>query len=131
VKRKRAFLLFILLLALPACHSNPHSGDPRSQRSFNEICALISGKTMVEVEAILGKPNARERLPVGDWRWVWWNYTALKGDSYPPEIRDKPVHLEVVFSRPREAQVADTQWRVDGPLAVSYELPQLPSTGAF
>lgn len=78
---------------------------------------------MAEVEEILGKPNAREKLPVGDWRWIWWNYTSLKGDNYPPEIRNQPVHLEIVFSSPGKAQAPDSQWRVDGPLAVSYALP--------
>src|SRR5437763_110094 len=125
VKRKIALALAVLLVAILACHSE----RPRSDKSFDEICRLVSGKTADEVEAILGKPNAREKLPLGDWRWVWWNYTALKGDNYPPEVRDKPVHLEIMFSG--QAQVPESQWRVGGPLAVSYALPQMPTTGAL
>jgi len=120
-----SFISMICCLALLSCRSGPHS-----RRSFDEICSLVSGKTAVEVEELLGKPDAQEKLPIGGWRWVWWNYTSLQGDKYPPELRDKPVHLEIVFSNPREAQVPDSQWRVDGPLAVSYMLPQ-PAAGSL
>jgi hypothetical protein len=115
----------IVLVAIVACHSE----RPRSDKSFDEICHLVSGKTTTEVEAILGKPDAREKLELGDWRWVWWNYTILKGDNYPPEVRNKPVHLEIMFSS--QAQVPDSQWRVGGPLAVSYAIPQVPTAGAL
>jgi len=124
VKRKIVLALAVLLAAILACHSRP-----RSDKSFDEICRLVSGKTAVEVEAILGKPDTREKLQLGDWRWVWWNYTALKGDNYPPEVRNKPVHLEIMFSS--QAQVPDSQWRVGGPLAVSYAIPQVPAAGAL
>ena len=126
MKRKMAHALSILLVAILACHSESR---PRSDKSFDDICRLVSGKTAAEVEAILGKPNTREKLAVGDWRWVWWNYTFLKGDNYPPEIRDKPVHLEIMFSS--QAQVPDSQWRVGGPLAVSYAIPQVSTAGAL
>jgi hypothetical protein len=125
VKRKLALILGALLVAVLACHSE----RPRSDKSFDEICRLVSGKTTTEVEAILGKPNTREKLPLGDWRWVWWNYTILKGDNYPPEVRNKPVHLEIMFSS--QTQVPDTQWRVGGPLAVSYAFPQVPTSSAL
>jgi hypothetical protein len=120
-----ALVFGVLLVAVLACHSE----RPRSDKSFDEICRLVSGKTTEEVEAILGKPDAQEKLPLGDWRWVWWNYTSLKGDNYPPEVRNKPVHLEIMFSS--QAQVPDSQWRVGGPLAVSFAMPQVPATGAL
>ncbi|HEX4959631.1 MAG TPA: hypothetical protein VF173_02245 [Thermoanaerobaculia bacterium] len=121
-----ALALAMLLVAILACHSESR---PRSDKSFDEICRLVSGKTAAEVEAILGKPNTHEKLPLGDLRYVWWNYTALKGDNYPPEVRDKPVHLEIMFSS--QAAVPESQWRVGGPLAVSFALPQVPATGAM
>jgi hypothetical protein len=120
-----ALVFGVLLMAVLACHSE----HPRSDKSFDEICRLVSGKTTEEVKAILGKPDTAEKLPLGDWRWVWWNYTILKGDNYPPEVRNKPVHLEIMFSS--QAQVPDSQWRVGGPLAVSYAMPQVPATGAL
>lgn len=129
MERKTAFVLIaVCFSALLACYSDPQG--PRSQRSFDEIYRLVSGKTATEVETILGKPNTQEKLPMGDWRWVWWSYTSLQGDKYAPEVRDKPVHLEIVFSSPRGAQVPDSQWRVDGPLAVSYVFPQ-PAAGSL
>lgn len=126
MERKWFCVSMICCLSLLACRSSPHS-----RRSFDEICNLVSGKTTVEVEALLGKPNTQEKLPMGDWRWVWWDYTSLQGDKYPPELRDKPVHLEIVFSSPRGAQLPDSQWRVDGPLAVSYVLPLPAAAGSL
>lgn len=128
MKRKVALALGACLLAVVACHPGP-----RSDKSFDEICALVSGKTAAEVEAILGRPDSREKLAIGDWRWIWWNYTFLSGDSYSPEVRGKVVHLEIMFSNPaQEKMVPDSQWRVGGPLAVSYTIPQLqPATGSL
>ena len=98
-----------------------------SQQSFDDICLKVDGKTTAEVAELLGKPDSQEKLPIGELRWIWWNYTFLKGDNYPPEIRDKPIHLEIMFSNPSEAEeVPDSQWKVSGPLAVSYAIPQVP-----
>ena len=127
MKCKMTSILAILLAVILACRSGSHR--PRSDKSFDEICRLVSGKTTREVEAILGKPDTQQKLQLGDWRWVWWNYTVLKGDNYPPEVRDRPVHLEIMFSS--QAAVPDSQWRVAGPLAVSYAIPQLPTAGAL
>jgi hypothetical protein len=110
--------LGICLIVLSSCRSGA-----RSEKSFDEICDRVSGKTAAEVEALLGNPDAREKLPIGDWRWVWWNYTFLDGDNYPPELRGKVVHLEIMFSNPMHVDIPDSQWRVGGPLAVSYAVP--------
>jgi hypothetical protein len=107
------------LIVLSACHSGA-----RSASSFDEISSEVSGKTAAEVEALLGRPDAREKLPIGDWRWVWWNYTFLDGDNYPPEFRGKVVHLEIMFSDPGHFEAPDSQFRVIGPLAVSYAIPR-------
>jgi len=109
----------VCLIASLACQSGA-----RSRRSFDEISGQVAGKTAAEVEALLGRPDAREKLPIGDWRWIWWNYTFLDGDGYPPELRGKVVHLEIMFSNPMQSDVPDSQWRVVGPLAVSYAIPQ-------
>ena len=111
----------IVLLFLAACKSNARSGE-----SFDQICSRVAGKTAAEVESLLGKPDARERLPMGDWRWIWWNYTFLDGEGYPPELRGRIVHLEILFSNPSRPSLPKSQWRVVGPLAVSYALAQSP-----
>jgi hypothetical protein len=117
-----ALVIGMCLLTGLACRSGA-----RSRKSFDEICSQVAGKTATQVEALLGRPDAREKLPIGDWRWIWWNYTFLDGDSYPPELRGKVVHLEIMFSNPTQSNVPDSQWRVGGPLAVSYALPQSAS----
>lgn len=98
----------------------------RSDRSFDEICELVSGKSAPEVEALLGAPDLRREVLAGDERWIWWNYTFLAGDSYPPEVRGKVVHLEISLTvppDPSEPRLAKTELRVNSPLAVSYSLP--------
>jgi hypothetical protein len=115
------FLLSILLIS-GACRS--HS---RSSKSFDEICRLVSGKSASEVEALLGKPDSREDLAIGDQRWIWWNYTSLEGENYAPELRGKVVHLEITFSSPiglSNVSHSPSQWRVSSPLSVSFVLPQ-------
>jgi hypothetical protein len=104
-----------------ACKSRPRSG-----RSFDEICRLVTGKSANEVEALLGRPDSRQDLAMGDKRWVWWNFTSLDGESYAPELRGKIVHLEITFSSPigaMNASLPPAQWKVSSPLSVSYVLP--------
>lgn len=115
---RRHFFVGMALMAVTACHR------ARYERSFDKICAQVSGKTAAEVEALLGRPNSKVRLPIGDWRYVWWNYALLEGDNYPPELRGKTVHLEIMLSSPMRQSVPLSQWRVEGPLAVSYEIPR-------
>jgi hypothetical protein len=110
------------LLIGSACKSRP-----RSSKSFDEICRLVAGRSAGEVESLLGKPDNRQDLAIGDQRWIWWNYTSLEGQSYPPELRGKVVHLEITLSCPigvSNASFTPSQWKVNSPLSVSYVLPQ-------
>jgi hypothetical protein len=110
------------LLGLAAC------GRPaaRSGRSFDQVQKLVAGKTAAEVATLLGPPDSRQELLADDERWVWWNYTYLDGANYAPEIRGQVVHLEITFESPSlvsATPVPREQWRVSGPLGVSYSLP--------
>lgn len=96
----------------------------RSDRSFDEIRDLVAGKTPVEVTALLGEPDSRQNILSDNQRWVWWNYTYLGGNQYPPEMRDRVVHLEITFARsaPVQGAVAGI-WKVSSPFGVSYSFP--------
>ena len=120
-RKNLPLLLLSLVLALLACR--PSS---RSQRSYDQIRELVTGKSGAEVEFLLGKPDVRENV-LDDQRWIWWNYTFLDGDQYAPEIRGQIVHLEITLQRPAPSS-GDTvlpiaQWRAAGPLSVSYSKP--------
>lgn len=121
--KRMVFLLTGLLMVLGAsCRQLP-----RSNQSFDQICEMVQGKSAAEVEEILGAPDVREEILEGDERWVWWEYTFLDGESYPPEVRGQVVHLEILFqnpSRPLDRRLPYSQWRLSGPLAVSYTIPQ-------
>jgi hypothetical protein len=114
-------LWFLLLSLLFACH---HS--PRSDRSFDQIRDLVQGKSASEIEEILGPPDSRQPLLLGDERWIWWDYTYLGGQDYSPEIRGQVVHLQITFANP-DLSATDrppySQWRVEDPMSVSYILP--------
>ncbi len=112
-------LILSLLLCLASCRPTA-----RSQQSYDQIRRLVAGKDAAEVERLLGEPDLRSAV-LGDSRWVWWNYTFLDGEQYAPEIRGQIVHLEITFQNPQGpgAPVPLAQWRVDGPLAVSYSKP--------
>jgi hypothetical protein len=106
-----------LLLALPGCRR-----APRSRLSYDQIRGIVLGKTAAEVERLLGQPDVREPL-LGDQRWIWWDYTFLDGADYAPEERGQPVHLEIILQDPAssgEASRPVEEWRVGGPLGVSY-----------
>jgi hypothetical protein len=110
------------LLGLAAC--GRHAA--RSGKSFDQIQKLVEGKTAAEVASLLGKPDSRQEMLADDERWVWWNYTYLDGANYPPEMRGQVIHLEITFESPvlsAEPPVPREQWRVSGPLGVSYTLP--------
>jgi hypothetical protein len=98
------------------------ASSPKSRHSFDEIRQIVAGKTAREVATLLGKPDSREQLLTNDERWIWWNYTTLDGDQYAPEVRGQIVHLEIIFEAPGGADptLPRTEWRVNGPLAVSY-----------
>ena len=108
----------LILVALSACGRHP----ARSGQSFDEIRKLVSGKTAAEVTALLGKPDSRQKILIDDERWIWWNYTVLDGDEYPPDMRGKIVHLEITFTRPQEPVPGSGRevWRVSSPFGVSY-----------
>ena len=120
--RRSVWLPALLALAvLAACGHRA----ARSDKSFDQIRGLVSGKTAAEVAALLGKPDSRKSILIDDERWVWWNYTVLDGDEYPPDMRGRVVHLEITFSRPPEAQSGSGRevWRVSNPFGVSYSFP--------
>jgi hypothetical protein len=118
------FIVALTGLILLLCFSCRPSA--RSNRSFDEICELVAGKSALEVEALLGAPDLRREVLAGDERWIWWNYTFLDGDSYAPEVRGQIVHLEISLTAPpatSKPRLAQTELRVNSPLAVSYSLP--------
>jgi hypothetical protein len=93
---------------------------PRSDWSFDEIQKKVSGHSAAEVEKLLGEPDVRQPVLLGDERWIWWNYTYLDGTDYPPEERGQVVHLEILFERPDSPTAAPAAWKISGPLGVSY-----------
>ena len=122
MKRSRWLPCLLILTALCACRRLA----ARSDRSFDEIRDMVSGKTAAEVTALLGKPDTQENILTDDERWIWWNYTRLDGDQYPPEERGQVVHLEITFTRPAAGAAlagGDSVWRVASPLGVSYTVP--------
>jgi len=118
----RGLLLYIAFAFLVvACSQSVHS-----RKSFDDICKTVEGKTTVEVEKLLGKPNFQKLSDMGDERWIWWNYAKLDGDSYPPEFRGRVVHLEITFADPgggSGSPLPHSQWRVRQPFGVTYLFP--------
>lgn len=123
MKRSATWMAFLSLFILASCARSA----ARSGQCFDDIRQLVDGKTASEVEALLGKPDSRKLILIDDERWVWWNYTFLDGDSYPPEMRGQVVHLEITFERPDDAgggtPPSHARWRISGPLGVSYTIP--------
>jgi hypothetical protein len=120
---KRLSLAIILLLISVSC-SHPRA---KSEKSFDEIRDMVTGKTTAEVEGMLGKPDSREAMVMSGERWIWWNYTYLDGNNYAPEERGSVVHLEIVFEPDGSGAKASNpraELRVGGPLGVSYTLPK-------
>lgn len=112
----------ILLLLLVSCHHN----GPKSSKCFDEIRELVKGRSAAEVEKILGRPDSRQKMLLSAERWIWWNYTFLDGQDYPPEQRGRLVHLEIIFEhaggegRSGNAELSDL--RAADPLSVTYTL---------
>ncbi len=117
-------LLLVCVSAFFAC-GGP-SQHPR--RSFDQIRELAAGKTEAEVEALLGKPDTRDKILAVNERWVWWDYAYLDGNQYAPEVRGRPVHLEITFESPGSLgggpPPPSSEWRATGPGAISYSLPE-------
>jgi hypothetical protein len=123
VKRLSAATILLLLLTAIGCG---HQGA-KSKQSFDEIRESVKGKTTVEVERMLGRPDTREPMLMSGERWIWWNYTYLDGNNYAPEERGRVVHLEVVFEPEKVGAVSTSAravLRVGGPLGVSYTFPK-------
>lgn len=123
MSRLRPWLIGLLGAGLLAVSCG--GARPRSTKSFDEIRASVEGRSAAEVESLLGAPDVRQPVLLGDERWIWWRYTYLDGVSYPPEMRGSLVHLEILFERPEgkgERPPYDA-WRISGPLGVSYTLP--------
>lgn len=110
--------LFGFLLPAVAC------GGPaaRSERSFDQIAATVAGQNAAEVLELLGEPDSRQPIYLRDERWIWWNYTFLAGNDYPPEVRGQVVHLEITFRPPPAAAGRQpySQWRIAEPFGVSF-----------
>lgn len=114
--------LLALLLVAAACEHRPH---PRSELSFDEIAARIATMRAAEIARWLGEPDSRKKVFLRDERWIWWNYTFLDGDDYPPEIRGRIVHLEITLRDPAEPGRAPrpmAEWTVARPFGVEYRL---------
>jgi hypothetical protein len=110
------------LVALVACDRS----RARSDRSFDEIEELVRGRTAAEVLSLLGEPDSRRVVFDADERWIWWNYTTLDGRDYPPELRGRVVHLEIVFSNPNRSHPPagpTAEWRVADAFGVNFRMP--------
>lgn len=124
VSKTRISLLSVafLLLSFLACQG-PRS---RSERSFHEIEILARGKSAAQVLQLLGEPDSRQEVFDADERWIWWNYTFLDGKDFPPELRGRVVHLEIVFKNPRRAiRRPYSEWRVDDAFGITYRAPSI------
>lgn len=123
-KIARTIFLLITLVILLACGQQ----GPKSNKSFDAIRDLVKGRTAAEVESLLGEPDSRQPLILSGERWVWWNYTYLDGKNYPPEMRGRVVHLEIIFERvghaAGNAKAALSELRAADPLSVSYTISQ-------
>jgi len=118
--------LIILVLALMICIQGACRPRAKSEKSYDQICRLVAGKTEAEVERLLGKPDRLDQLPYGEERWTWWNYTYLAGKDWAPEVRDRVVHLEITFAAPLVTTVSGSVrsgWKVSEPYGVGYVLP--------
>ena len=108
----------VTLSTLLAPSDRPRS---RSEKSFDEIYRMVVGQASGEVVRLLGEPDSRQPIFGADEKWIWWNYTYLDGNDYPPELRGRVVHLEIIFRN--QGPISEELWRVDGKLAVRYRLP--------
>src|SRR5262245_5058323 len=65
---------FVLVLILVCLELNACAPSARSEKSFDQIRTMVSGKSQAEVERLLGPPDFTEKLLLGDVRCTWWNY---------------------------------------------------------
>lgn len=119
----RRILAAIVAIAVLAGCREPTS---RSRRSFDEIEALVNGKTADQVLRLLGEPDSRQTVFEADERWIWWNFTYLDGRDVPPEVRGTVVHLEILFVNPTRGygeRPPYSEWQIDDTLGVSFQRP--------
>jgi len=117
----RWIILLLLVFATSAC-----GRSAKSEKSYDQIRKIVSGKTAAEVQRLLGPPDTRKPLLLGDERWTWWDYTYLGGKDWAPEVRGKVVHLEITFESPSlVGQGGDNkaEWRVSEPYGVGFSFP--------
>lgn len=119
----RLWLYVIFSLLLSACGYQ----RARSEKDFDKIREMVKGKTSSEIEQILGDPDSRQAMLSSGERWIWWNYTYLWGNDYPPEFRGRVVHLEIIFAHYDKNGVARAaspgELRASNLFGVSYILP--------
>jgi hypothetical protein len=120
----RTLLIGLALLATAAAGC----GGPRarSHRSFEEIQALARGKNAQQLLQLLGEPDSRQQVFDAGEQWIWWNYTFLDGKDFPPEMRGRVVHLEIVVRGPRGERAGRrpySEWLVDDAFGISYQKP--------
>ena len=93
----------------------------------------MKGKSAAEIEKILGQPDLREKMILFGERWVWWNYTYLDGNRYPPDDRGRLVHLEIIFTPTGKSSTSSrptlSDLRPIDPLSVTYILAK-PTPGS-
>ena len=94
-------------------------------RSFDEIKLLLKGKSAAETLSILGEPDTRREVFGGDLRFIWWSRAVLDGKEYPPELRGRVVHVQIVFRNPgpRAARASFENWQMDEGLGIGFWLP--------
>ena len=117
--------LALLAIAVAGCRG-PRA---RSERSFEEIQALARGKNAEKILHLLGEPDSRLEVFDAGERWIWWNYTFLDGKDFPPEMRGRVVHLEIVVRSPRlrEGRRPYSEWQVDDACGITYQAPSTDS----
>jgi hypothetical protein len=121
VRRIACIALSILCVVILSCESRKIK-----LQSFDEIRARVKGKTAAEVLDLLGKPDLREKMLLLSERWSWWDRAYLEGNNYPPEMRGRHVHVEIVFDRTGQirgnAEPPLSELRAGDDLSVSYTL---------
>jgi hypothetical protein len=121
VQQTRLFVIWLIVFLLVACG---HRNVPKSPKCFDDIRDLVRGKNAAQIDSLLGHPDLREKMVFSGERWVWWDYTYLDGNKYPPDLRGRLVHLEIIFeptvkSAARTEAVPSELWPTD-PLAITY-----------
>lgn len=114
-----ASLVFLTLIL--ACYPR----EAKSDRSFDDIKAMVDGMSTEEIQEVLGKPDSQMPMIGPGECWTWWNYTYLDGPNYPPEKRGTVVHLQIIFDlygQEAEASILPST-KAGHSMTISYILP--------